>query len=428
MLGPTGADETAALVLTMEVLVDFAVLAVIILAGLVGPLLAFPLGWHVPVVVGELLVGIILGSTGLGYLDASDKTFSFLAEVGFGLVMFVVGTQVPVRDVSLRRSLGRGAARAVLVGAGSAVLGVLLATGFGTGHAALYAVLMASSSAALILPIIDSLDLGGEHVLQLLPQVAIADAGCIVALPLAIDPAHAGRAALGALAVILTGASVFVVLLLLERKGFRRRLHRVSEQRHFALELRISLMILFSLAAVATRSHVSIMLAGFVFGLAVAAVGEPRRLARQLFAVTEGFLGPLFFVWLGASLDLRALGARPSLILLGLLLGVSAELSHSLARLTGQPLSLSSLSAAQLGVPVAAAALGTSLNVLQPGEPAALVLGALVTIAAATLAGGSAVRQGWISSPDGSSPAQDPRPTHRGRRTRPSSQTGASDS
>jgi len=157
-------------------------------------------------------------------------------------------------------------------------------------------------------------------------------------------------------------------------------------------------MVLFSLAAVAARSNVSIMLAGFVFGLAVAAVGQPRRLARQLFAVTEGFLGPLFFVWLGASLDLRALGSRPTLILLGLLLGGGAVLSHSLARFTGQPLSVSALAAGQLGVPVAAAALGTSLNVLEPGEPAALVLGALVTVAVATIAGGSAVRRGQISS------------------------------
>ncbi len=401
---------------------DFATLAVIVLAGLVGPLLAFPRGWHVPVVVGELLVGIILGRTGLGYLDASEQTFSFLAEVGFGLVMFVVGTHVPVRDASLRRSLGRGTARAVLVGALSAALGVLLAAGFGTGHAALYAVLMASSSAALVLPIIDSLGLGGHQVLQLLPQVAIADAACIVALPLAIDPGHAGRAAMGALAVIVTGASVFVILFLLERKGLRRRLHRVSEDRHFALELRISLMILFALAAVATGSHVSIMLAGFVFGLAVAAVGQPRRLARQLFAVTEGFLGPLFFVWLGSSLDLRALGNHPALILLGLLLGAGAVLSHSLTRLTGQPLSLATLAAGQLGVPVAAAALGTSLNVLEPGEPAALILGALVTIAAATIAGGSAARQGHIG------PLGNRLRTQRGRRTRPSSQTGSSDS
>ncbi len=378
---------------------DFAMLAVIALAGLVGPILAYPQGWHVPVVIGELLVGIILGRTGVGYLNASDPTFSFFAEVGFGLVMFVAGTHVPIRDPSLQESLGRGTARAVLVGAGSAVLGVLLASTFGTGHAALYAVLMASSSAALILPIIDSLELHGDHVLHLLPQVAIADAACIVALPLAIDPGHVGRAGLGALTIILGGVVLFGALSFLERKGYRHRLHHVSEERHFALELRISLMILFSLAAVAGRSHVSVMLAGFVFGLAVAAVGEPRRLARQLFAVTEGFFAPLFFVWLGASLDLRALGTRPTLILLGLLLGAGALLSHSLTRLAGQPLNLSSLAAAQLGVPVAAATLGTSLKVLQPGESAALILGALVTIAAATIAGGLAARKQRVNTP-----------------------------
>jgi Kef-type K+ transport system membrane component KefB len=258
--------------------------------------------------------------------------------------------------------------------------------------------------------------------MQLLPQVAVADAACIVAVPLVIDPTHAARAALGALAVIAAGALVYAVLLVVERRGLRHKLHRLSEQRHFALELRISLMILFLLAALATWSHVSIMLAGFVFGLTVAAIGEPRRLARQMFALTEGFLGPLFFVWLGASLDLQALRTRPALILLGLLLGVGAVLSHCLARLTGQPLSLGSLASAQIGVPVAAATLGTSLNVLEPGEPAALVLGALVTIAAAAAGGGLAARQGHIGPLGKRGGAQ------RSRRTRPSSQTGSSDS
>ena len=77
---------------------------------------------------------------------------------------------------------------------------------FGTGHAALYAVLIASSSAALILPVIDSLKLTGAPIIDLLPQVALADAAGIVALPLAIDPSHAQRAALGALAVIACAA------------------------------------------------------------------------------------------------------------------------------------------------------------------------------------------------------------------------------
>ena len=106
-------------------------------------------------------------------------------------------------------------------------------------------------------------------------------------------------------------------------------MHKVSERRRFALELRIQLAILFALAALAVATHVSIMLAGFTFGLAVAAVGEPRRLARQLFALTEGFFGPLFFVWLGASLDLRdARSTTRRTSLLGLLLGVGAVAAH----------------------------------------------------------------------------------------------------
>ena len=92
--------------------------------------------------------------------------------------------------------------------------------------------------------------------------------------------------------------------------GLRKRLHRYSEDNRFALELRISLIVLFTLGALAVATHVSIMLAGFALGLVITAAGEPRRLARQLFGITEGLFGPLFFVWLGASLQVRELGDR----------------------------------------------------------------------------------------------------------------------
>ena len=81
--------------------------------------------------------------------------------------------------------------------------------------------------------------------------------------------------------------------------------------------MRINLLVLFALAALAVSTHVSIMLAGFALGLVFAAVGEPRRLARQLFGITEGFFSPLFFVWLGASLQVRELGSHPKFVLLG---------------------------------------------------------------------------------------------------------------
>ena len=377
---------------------SFAALAVIGLIGIFGPLLALPVRWHVPVVIGELLAGVLLGRTGIGYLHSGDPTFTLLADVGFALVMFVAGTHVPMRDPALRPALRVGAGRAVVVGVVAVALGVGLSTAFGTGHAAMYAVLMASSSAALILPIVDSLGLGGESVLQLLPQIAIADTACIVALPLAIDPAHALRAAGGAAVVIAVAAAVYAVLRQLELRGLRRRVHNVSEVRKFALELRVQLVILFALAALAVRTHVSIMLAGFAFGLGVSAMGEPRRLAKQLFALTEGLFGPLFFVWLGSSLDLRALGSHPNFIVLGMLLGVGAVAAHLLPRLLGQPTQIGLLASAQLGVPVAAATIGTQLQVLQPGESAALILGALVTIAVTTAGGALAVRAGLVGA------------------------------
>ena len=190
----------------------FGTLAIIAAAGLIGPLLALRSGWNIPIVLGELIAGMVLGVSGFGWLDAGDPTFTFLADIGFALVMFVAGSHVPVRDPQLRRGVGPGVLRAVAVGVIAAGLGAVIAALFDTGHAALYAVLMASSSAALILPIVDSLQLTGPAVLQLLPQVAIADAACIVALPLVIDPAHAGRAALGACAVIACSVVLFFVL------------------------------------------------------------------------------------------------------------------------------------------------------------------------------------------------------------------------
>jgi Kef-type K+ transport system membrane component KefB len=367
---------------------SFDTLALISAIGLLGPVLAMRESWRLPVILGELFAGIIFGASCFHVLNAEDPTFSFLADVGFAVVMFVAGTHVPVRDPDVRPALGIGAVRAAVVGLLAAAGGFAVAHLFHTGHAWLYTVLMASSSAAVVLPIIDSLQLRGTPVLQMTAQVAIADTAASLALPLVVDPRHAGKAALGAAEVALAAVLVYFVLRYLGVSGMRRKAHQLSERRKFALELRISLVVLFALAALAAQAGVSVMLAGFTAGLAVAAVGEPRRVAKQLFALNDGFLGPLYFIWLGARINLRDFGSHPKLILLGVALGLGAVVAHALMRAAGQPVALGTLAAAQIGVPAAAVTVGTRLHVLAPGEPAALILGALITIAAGTAAAG----------------------------------------
>jgi Kef-type K+ transport system membrane component KefB len=371
----------------------FLTLSLIAVVALAGPLLALPVRWRLPVVLGELLAGIVIGRSGLGLVNPADPTFSLLANIGFALMMFVAGTHVPVRDPQIRSALGKGARRAVAAVAAAVAVGTGIGLLFGTGHAPLYVVLLASSSAALVLPIVDSLRLGGPDVISMTAQVAIADIACIVALPLLVDPPHAGRAALGVLTVTGCAAVLYLVLRWLEARGIPGRVHHLSENRKFALELRFQLVVLFALAGVATFTNVSVMLAGFSFGLVVAAIGEPRRLARQLFALSDGFLGPVFFVWLGASLTLKDLAGHPDMIGLGAALGAGTLLTHAGLAFLGLPLPLGVLSAAQLGVPVAAASIGTQLDVLLPGEAAALLMGALITIAASAAAGSRAAKR-----------------------------------
>jgi hypothetical protein len=58
-------------------LVTFARLASVCAVAVVGPLLSLPSWAHVPVVVGELAVGLALGNTGLRVFTATDPTFAF---------------------------------------------------------------------------------------------------------------------------------------------------------------------------------------------------------------------------------------------------------------------------------------------------------------------------------------------------------------
>lgn len=367
-------------------------LAGLLAVSLIGPALATPRRARVPVIVGELIAGVLLGTTGLRVVHPTDGVLRFLAQAGFALIMLIAGTHVPIGNVELRKAAGRGLILAVGIGAVAVPIAAALSAMAHTHHTALYAVLLASSSAAIVMPIVQADGLVGDRVLTLMAQVAIADTACIVALPLAADPSRAGRAAVGAVIVLAAAGLAFVILRELADRDLLTKLHEESVRRTFGIEMRISLAALFALAGLAVDVHVSVMLAGFAFGLVLAAIGTPRRLGSQLFAVTEGFLGPIFFIWLGASIDLRALAHHPRLIVLALGLAVATTVIHALGRLLGQPVPLAVLAGAQLGVPVAAVALGSSNGLLAPGEGGAILAAAVITLAVATVAGQLAKR------------------------------------
>jgi Kef-type K+ transport system membrane component KefB len=375
-------------------IMSFGTLALICFCGLAGPLLAAPGGGAVPVVVGELLAGVVIGRTGIKAIDPADPTLNFLYEIGFAMLMFAAGMSVPLRDQGLAKSIGRGARVAILVAVLAVGAGLLLSQLADAGHAGVYAVLVASGSAAIVLPVLQERGLSDPVALTVMAQVTVADVASMVAVPLALQPSHAAKVVAGSAIVVV--CALGLLLLARQLRGNQRvhELRMLGRRRRWAIDLRLALIVLFGLAWLTQRSGASLLIAGFGSGLMVASIGGPKRLSNEVLGIAGGFFIPLFFVVLGARLDLRGLFSDAELVAFAAILVALNALVHVLAaRLLRLPRDAGLVASAQLGVPSAIVALGLPLHVLTPPQAAAIVVAALASIAVCSLGAAGMARR-----------------------------------
>jgi Kef-type K+ transport system membrane component KefB len=387
----------------------FGVLALVVLAGLAGPLLASLPRVGLPLVVGEVVAGVALGPSGAGWLDPQEPTVAFLAEIGFAMLMFVVGTRLPLRDRAMRGDLRTAVVGAALVLAVAVPAGLLLTT-LGPDRPLLLADLVATSSAAVALPALPGLGSapGPPGVGFTIGWITTLDVVTVLAVPFVLSTGSTLAEVLGTLAVIAAAVATHVVLQRARRSGPGRRVRALSARRGWALDLRIGLATLFALAALATAFGTSILVAGFAAGALLAAEGEPRRLAQQLVGVAEGFLVPLFFVTLGARLQWRALLESRSALLLCLALVVTSAAVHVVVVIVlRRPPATGLLATASLGVPSAIASIGLTQGVLDPAHGAAVVTSILGTVLVSAAGSALLARDARSSAPPADSPAPD---------------------
>ena len=367
-------------------MVSFGILLTIVLAGLGGPLLGLSERRFVPVVIGEIAAGVIVGKTGLGIVDPTNPTIAFLGEVGFAMLMLTAGMHLPLRDPRLAASLRTGAVLAAIVGLLAVPAGFAAAAIAGTSHAAVYAVVLASGSAAVLLPALQETKAEGQTVMAVMAQVTIADIVTILSVPIVLQPQRTVHAVIGAAFVTVAVLLLLGLARLLTDRRWVRHVRRLSRQRHWALDLRLSLLVLFLLAWIAQKSGTSVLIAGFGAGVTVALIGGPKRLSTQIRGVADGFFIPLYFVILGAQLDLRGLVHDPSMLALtGALAALNVTIHLAAVAIVRRPLSAGLTATAQLGVPAAVASLGLSEGVLSGTVATAIVAAAVVSLGVCTV-------------------------------------------
>ncbi|UJP10212.1 cation:proton antiporter [Microbacterium sp. KUDC0406] len=366
-------------------LVLIPLLAVVapILARLIGPVL------RIPVVVFELVLGILVGPALLGWVQPTEILHG-LSEFGLAMLFFLAGTEIDFAGIG-RKSLGRaslGWLLSIVLGVG---VGFLIAPGDGM---IVVAIALSSTALGTLMPILrDARELStpfGKAV------TAIGTVGEFLPL-IAISIFLSVRSAPLATTILL----VFVAVALLSVYAARRiphgKLHAfVNATLHTSAQfgIRFVLLLVAALVALSLWLDLDMLLGAFVAGavwrivMSSASKKDAEEVESKLEGIAFGFLVPIFFIYTGVTFDLAALVASPlalalvPILLIALLVirWVSAQFSATSGMSGRDRTALGLLAATGLPIIVAVTGIGVDQGMLGSDIAAALVGAGMLSV------------------------------------------------
>ena len=314
-------------------------------AGVVVPVLR---RWHISPILGFLSAGVVLGPYGLGALRSSVPWLRYLtignplemaqlAEFGVVFLLFTIGLGLSWERLWTMRRLvfGLGGLQVMICAAvlsgGSAVLGLDAVSAFVTGVA------LALSSTAMVMPLLvqnkRQHSRAGRAIFSVLLLQDLAVAPILVTL--SVLSARRGESfsptMLLAFAPAIGGLGALVVLGRVVLRPMMRSVARADSQELF---LAASLLVVIGAGLAAALAGISMALGAFIAGLLLAET-EHRKQIEKTVEPFQGLLLGVFFVSVGAGLDLSLLIANP-LRVLGIMvitMTVNAQVLFVLSRI-----------------------------------------------------------------------------------------------
>ena len=338
-------------------------------AGIVIPAFA---RLRISPVIGFILVGMIVGPSGLGGLSDEFPSLNYVsisnpeaidpfAELGIILLLFAIGLELSFKRLAAMRNAVFGIGAAELLGGAVLIGGALYAFGQPAQSAIVLGFALAMSSTALVLPIAGTTSPVGRAALAMLLFEDLALVPIVFFLG-ALGPAGGG-ADLGALGrILLLGVVVIGAMLLLGRLLLSRLFAQAARTKSPELFLAVSLLVVI-LASLATGAvGLSPILGALIAGVLIAET-EYRSEVEVVTAPFRGLALGIFLITVGMRIDFQQLVAIwPELLLaLTLVLLVKALVTGALLRMSGS----------RVGV-----AAETGLLMASPSETTLILLGA----------------------------------------------------
>ena len=374
--------------------VGFTNLLAVLAIALAAPLLlGFAPAVRVPAVVLEIVAGIVLGPSVLGWIEP-DLVVRIVALLGLAFLLFLAGLEIDVRR--LRGRLLRAALIGYVI-----TLAVGLAAGAGFSAAGwldsplLLAITLSATSLGLVVPVLKDAGQADTSLGQTtIAASSVADFAAVLLLSLLFSTM--GEASTGSRLVLLGMFAALVVLtgVLVGVSGRSMRLGGVLvrlQDTTAEIRIRAAVLLLIAFVVLAERfgleSILGAFLAGAVVGLLDADSSSHPHFRVKLEAIGFGFLIPVFFVSSGLRLDIRGLIEGPSallrvpLFLLALLAARGLPAVLYVPTVGRRPaFAAALLQATSLPFIVTATQIGVQVGVIEPVTAAALVCAGLLSV------------------------------------------------
>ncbi|HYC90123.1 MAG TPA: cation:proton antiporter [Thermoanaerobaculia bacterium] len=293
-----------------------ALIAIFVAAKLFGEI-AERLGQ--PAVLGELIGGVVIGVSGLHLVDPHDATIHLLSELGVILLLFLIGLET---DLKKLMEVGGSATAVAIVGvllplAGGIAFGQFL--GLRMMVSVFLGAALTATSVGITARVLSDLGHLKDDESQVILGAAVVDDIIGLVLLTLVGTLAAGGALtfLGVGRVILV-AFGFVIVAILAGSQLAPRLIRVIDR----IEMRrglffSSVVFMLLLAYIAQKVGSAIIIGSFAAGLVLARTERGRDIEREMHDVAQFFI-PIFFVVVGAAIDVKSMRGEFLWIGLGL--------------------------------------------------------------------------------------------------------------
>ncbi len=347
----------------------------------------------IPFVVGEILVGIIIGKSFLNIIQ-NDPWIHFLSSLGLAYLLFLSGLEIDLDSILLKRNSKGTGNHTLLYCTGIFLLSVLVAYLFADrlfgpniNPTLFFTVLLASSAPGLLMPVLKERKiLKTEYGQILLIFSLLCEFACLIGLTVVSQSIVSGLSIKSFLFVLVFIASYIIYRLITRYSNKFDFSFDAFEGLH--LRVRAAFALILILVTLSDKVGTEIILGSFLAGLIFSAITKTSRekMMYKLDIIGYGFLIPVFFMMVGVTLDVGTVIHSPAALFkipfyLMIFFAVKFLPFLTLMKKFGFYKSLGAgfLTSSQLSLLIVGAQIGYSIKLIDSANYTALIISTIIS-------------------------------------------------